>query len=132
MFRRALLSAAALLCIASAHAGPGDSSNPNYERPGLLGNSLGYCQLAITTAAKALSACTNGVPNGANYAVVCNEGSDAVRWRDDGTNPTGAIGQILGAGTATAPTCAGFVNSFSTLVWIAESGTATLDISFYQ
>ena len=91
---------------------------------------LGYCQLSVTTSAVQTSTCS-GFPSTATYAVVCNEGT-AARWRDDGTAPTASVGQPLGTGTATAPACMAIGTTLSTLQWIAESGTATLNFSFYK
>jgi hypothetical protein len=129
--RRALLAAAACLCMAPAYAEPGTQNQPAYIRPGFVTPLAPSCQLAVTTPAKALSACTGGIPNGAQYALICNEGT-AARWRDDGIAPTASVGEPLGTGTAIAPICAGFSTTLSALQFIAESGTATLDISFYQ
>lgn len=120
---------AALLAPACALAAPGDALNPMQMRPGIV-TPVGYCQLSVITVAQT-STCTGGIPNGANYAVVCNEGT-AARWRDDGVAPTTTMGNILGTGTATAPVCAGFTTTFATLQWIAESGTAVLDFTFYR
>lgn len=127
--KRILAALAALTFSTAAYAIPGDASFPLNIRPGPI-NPAGYCQLAVTTVVQT-STCSGGIPAGANYAVVCNEGT-AARWRDDGTAPTTTVGNILGTGTATAPICAAFSTTFSTLQWVAESGTATLDITFYK
>ncbi|VTO14115.1 hypothetical protein [Brevundimonas vancanneytii] len=52
----------------------------------------GYEQIlsAALAGAKALT-----VPAGAQYAIVQNNGTAAVRYRDDGTNPTATVGQML-------------------------------------
>jgi hypothetical protein len=101
-------------------------------KPGGVAPLSPSCQLVVSTsAAVQTSSCSGGIPAGATYALICNEGT-AARWRDDGAAPTTSVGQILGTGTATAPICAGFSTTFSTLQWIAESGSATLDISFYR
>lgn len=93
---------------------------------------LGYCKLSATTSASVLvSTCSGGIPTGATYALICNEGSEA-RWRDDGTAPTTSLGQILGSGTTSGPTCFGYSASLSALQFIAQTGTATFDISFYK
>jgi hypothetical protein len=128
--RRALIAALACLSMSCAYAEPGTQNQPAYIRPGFVTPLAPACQLTVTTAAK-LSACSGGIPNGAQYALICNEGT-AARWRDDGTAPTTTVGQILGTGTATAPICAGFSTTLSALQFIAESGSAVLDVSFYQ
>jgi hypothetical protein len=99
------------------------------QTPGSQIKPLGYCQLSVTTAVQT-STCS-GFSTLATYAAVCNEGS-AARWRDDGTAPTTTIGQPWGSGTATAPVCGSMATTFSTLQWVAESGTATLDFTFYK
>lgn len=58
---------------------------------------VGYQQLTVSTAAQALTVpTTNGVK--ASRALVTVE-TEAIRWRADGTAPTGAIGSL----TAVAP-----------------------------
>ncbi len=86
---------------------------------------LGYCQLSVTTAVSP-STCPNGIPYGTLWALVCIE-TASVRWRDDGTAPTASIGQPTPAGN-----CQNFYTNFQTLQFIAQSGTATVNISFYQ
>ncbi len=53
---------------------------------------LGYQQLTSITSSTALS-----VPAGAKIAVIGAE-TQGVRWRDDGTAPTGSIGMLLNSG----------------------------------
>lgn len=94
----------------------------------------GYCKLSVTGATATLtSSCAGGIPVGTQYALVCNEGSQA-RWRNDGPAPTTSLGQVLGAGDVAAPLCTTFQSNFTALSWIEQtgSGTATLDISFYR
>ena len=128
--RRALLAALACLSMSCAYAGPSDQANPFFIRPGFV-IPKGFCQLSVAASAVKVSSCTGGVPNGATYALICNE-AGAARWRDDGVAPTASVGQILGTGTTTAPICAGFSTTLSALQFISESGTTTIDVSFYQ
>lgn len=127
--KRFLIAAAACLFALPSLANPGGAADPLHVRPGHV-IPIGYCQLSVTAAVKA-STCTGGIPLGSHYALICNEGT-AARWRDDTPAPTTTVGQILGTGTATAPVCMGFSGEFKNLQFIAESGTALLDISFYQ
>jgi len=99
-------------------------------RPTELRFPLGYCQLSVTTAVQ-MSACPGGIPAGATWAMICNEGS-AARWRDDGVAVTANVGMPLAAGLASAPVCFNYFATFSTLQWIAQSGSSLLDISFYK
>jgi hypothetical protein len=118
-----------LLCMTSAHAMPGDQTNPFYMRPGFI-IPRGFCQITVTTATTfAVAGCT--VPPGSTYALVCNE-STAARYRDDGVAPTASVGQILGTGTATAPICAAFQTTLASVQFITTSGSSLLDVSFYQ
>jgi hypothetical protein len=116
----------------SAQAVQGVSGGvPFSAKPGQLTPLASSCQLTVSTTAVETSTCSGGIPAGSTYALICNEAT-AARWRDDGTPPTTTVGQVLGTGTSTAPICAGFTTTFSTLQWIAESGSAILDISFYK
>ena len=91
---------------------------------------LGFCQLSVTTAAQT-SSCSGGIPSGATWALICNEGA-AARYRDDGTAPTASVGMPLSTGSPGAPVCINYFAKFSALQWIAQSGTSVLDISFYK
>jgi hypothetical protein len=129
MKRRLLLAAAAIMFVESALAVPGDVSFPLYFKPGAV-TPRGFCQITVTTATT-ISAAGCAVPPGSIYALICNE-STAARWRDDGVAPTAAVGQILGTGTATAPICAGFQTTLTSVQFITTSGSSLLDVSFYQ
>lgn len=50
----------------------------------------------------------------------------AVRWRDDGTDPTSTVGMILLAGSELD-----YVGQISALRFIAATDTPILDISLY-
>jgi hypothetical protein len=128
--RKIIIAALGCLWAASAYAAPGDQITPSFVRPGAV-FPLGYCQLSVTTTAVLLSTCSGGIPFGSTFALISNEGI-AARWRDDGTAPTTSVGNIIGSGSPTSPTYVGFVTTLATLQFIAESGTAILDISFYR
>ena len=90
---------------------------------------LGYCQLTSPGAASKLSACNSGagIPAGANLAVIRTEGQ-AIRYRDDGTAPTAAIGQpIL---VADPPFV--YQGTLSAFQLIQEGSNATVDVTFYK
>lgn len=63
---------------------------------GASGAPKGYQQITSVSAAAALT-----VPTGAVIALIQAEGND-MRWRDDGTDPTAAIGQLLYMGQTLA------------------------------
>lgn len=131
MIKRLAVAALGCLWVAGAYAMPGDQTTPSYVKPGpVLPIPNSFCQLSVGSTVVALSTCTSGIPFGATYALVTNEGA-AIRWRDDGV-PTASLGQIIGTGTATSPVVVGFTTTLSTVQLIAESGTGMLDISFYK
>lgn len=115
MLKRLLLSAAVLLPAAAW-----GQQNTNYIAP------LGYCQLAAISGATAVSTCTGGIPARTAWATICVSNA-AIRWRDDGTNPTATVGMPVGVGQ-----CLYYNSKFSALVVIPQSGSPTLDISFYS
>lgn len=82
--------------------------------------ALGYRQQSVTTAAG-----FDDIPSGARYAQVVTDA--AVRWRDDGTDPDAATGMPLAADQELWYDGANLAG----IVFVAESGTATLDVSFY-
>lgn len=116
-FKLALLLGLALAGPAGAQSvgGPGQPLVP-----------LGYCQLtSIDTAAK-LSACAGGIPAGATSALIVAE-AQAIRWRDDGTNPTASVGMTAAVG---APFY--YSGTLSAFAVISATSGAKLDVSFYR
>mgnify|MGYP000016362215 CR=1 len=83
--------------------------------------SLGYQQITSLAAATALT-----VPAGTGFAII-TAGSQAVRWRDDGTDPTATVGYPLAAGSELQYSA----SSLSRLKFIEQTASATLDISYY-
>lgn len=59
---------------------------------------LGYAECVTLGTAKGFHQFTPAMPAGAQYATVSVE-AQSVRWRDDGTDPTAAVGHLLTAGT---------------------------------
>jgi hypothetical protein len=77
----------------------GTSANASYEAilavcdaAGGANTPLGYQQITSLSSATALT-----VPTGATVAVIIPE-TQAIRWRDDGTNPTASVGMPLASG----------------------------------
>lgn len=83
-------------------------------------SNQGYQQLAVSTAASALS-----VPLLANLAVFCATGQNA-RMRDDGTAPTASTGLPLYVGIPFT-----YDGELGKVKMIAETGTATVEILYY-
>ena len=91
---------------------------------------LGYCQITASNppaTAVPLSSCAGGIPAAAIYASITIE-TTPIRYRDDGTNPTAALGMPLVQGQNILYTG----NKLSALVFVASiAGTATINVAFY-
>lgn len=70
------------------------------------------------------------VPPGARSVDLEAEGA-AIRYRDDGVNPTATVGQLLPVPAGGAPPLTYFGN-MSKLRFIQTAPTATLDAIFYK
>jgi hypothetical protein len=81
---------------------------------------LGYQQITLS----ALSSLT--VPTGAQEALITVE-TAAVRYRDDGTAPTAAIGMPLAVGATLD-----YTGTLANIQFIAQTGTPVLDILYYK
>jgi hypothetical protein len=93
-----------------------------YERP------LGYQQIVAATLATAqnftLPAAIPGMQ--IRRAIVQNNTSGAVRWRDDGQAPTATVGMVLGANSELD-----YGGQMQAIQFITDSGSPILDISYY-
>lgn len=87
---------------------------------------LGYQQISAATLAAA-TALT--VPAGTNVAIVQNNGAanSTVRWRDDGTNPTGTAGMLITNNSQMAFSGP----SLAAVKFILQGAGPILDISYY-
>jgi hypothetical protein len=81
---------------------------------------LGYEKPTPLTSAKALT-----VPAGATRALLQVE-DQKVRWRDDGTDPTNAIGIVIGAGDEFL-----YEGDLSAIKFIQETATAELNVAYF-
>lgn len=108
--KRILLAAAFLIAATAAIA---DS--------GIRYAALGYQQITPTVA----TALT--VPTGATTAVFRVE-AQTVRWRDDGTNPTAAVGMLML--TADAPYV--YTGPLTLIKFIETTSGAKLNVSYYK
>lgn len=88
---------------------------------GALGQSLGFESLGALNTAKALAA----IPAGATVAVV-SPSAQAVRWRDDGTNPTASVGMPIAVGASQS-----FSGNLAALKFIEQAASATLNVTYY-
>ena len=81
---------------------------------------LGYQQITSLSASTGLT-----VPAGATLAVIVPE-SYAVRWRDDGTAPTGSVGMPLAIGTTLS-----YDGNLKNIRFIEQAASAKLNVSYY-
>ena len=82
-------------------------------------SSLGYEQITALTAAVGLT-----VPIGTAMITVTPEGQ-AVRWRDDGVDPTATVGHPIPAGETYQ-----FIGNFGALRFIEQLATAKLNVTY--
>lgn len=87
--------------------------------PGM--RKLGYQQLTSLSAATALT-----VPAGTALAL-CTPETQAVRWRDDGTNPTATVGYPLPVGAELRYDGDGV----AVLKFIEQTASAKLNVVYY-
>lgn len=93
---------------------------------------LGYAQLTVTGTAATLDALLAAAsvplarPPQARMMLVSVE-TNAIRWLDDGQVPTATYGQPIAAAADVALT-----TNFAQLQLIAQSGSATVNVSFYR
>ena len=91
---------------------------------GLTWIPLGYQQISAPAAATPLT-----VPAGARMALITVSGQ-SVRWRDDGTAPTAAIGVLLPVTTSGLPfQYSGTLTAFQV---IQTAASATVDVAYYR
>lgn len=83
-------------------------------------NPLGIQQVTGLSAVKGISP-----PKGSRFALITSE-SQAVRWRDDGTDPTTTVGMRLPAGTYLE-----YTGNLGRIRFIEETATAKLNVAFY-
>jgi hypothetical protein len=81
---------------------------------------LGYQQITSTGTAVGLT-----VPSGANFAMILCE-AQAVRWRDDGVDPTTTVGMPLSTGVDFS-----YDGDLNRIKFIAAVAGAIINISYY-
>ncbi len=90
--------------------------------PGFMGEkALGYVQITNLTASTALT-----IPAGTSLILVQPQ-TQAVRWRDDGSDPTASVGYPLAVGSELRYTCA----QMSRLRFIEQTASAAINVVFY-
>ena len=82
---------------------------------------LGYQQLTSLSAATALT-----VPTGARWCIFTAE-TQAVRWRDDGTDPTAAVGMPVAVNVPTA-----YYGDLNKIKFIEQTLSAKLNVAYFD
>lgn len=82
----------------------------------------GYVQLASLGTSTSLT----GIPTGVLITLIQAEGDD-LRWRDDGTDPTAAIGMLLADGQTLV-----YNGNPSEIEIIETTGSGIANVSFYR
>lgn len=83
--------------------------------------ALGYQQITSLSAATALT-----VPTGATTAVITAE-AQAVRYRDDGTDPSATVGMPVAVGVVLT-----YTGPLSKIKFFEQASGAKLNISYYK
>jgi hypothetical protein len=89
---------------------------------------LGYQQITSLSAAAALTVPVvdaNGLSVKPTIAIITPEAA-AVRWRDDGTNPTGTVGMPLASGVTLQ-----YDGDLTKIRFIQQASGAIINISYY-
>lgn len=117
------------LCLALSFAIAPVFADPQYR----LEIPLGYQQFtsvstssAVSISSSAPATGTTGIPAGTTVVLVYVE-SSGIRWRDDGTAPTSAIGNPVAAGQAFI-----YTGALPKFQFIGQTAGATVDVTYYQ
>lgn len=87
----------------------------------------GYSKITSLNTAKTLGGGSLGaVPAGAKYALIKTE-TQAVRWRDDGTNPTATDGMLIDVGDEFW-----YTGQLRSLSLLETAASATVHVAFYS
>lgn len=86
----------------------------------MIRKPLGYQQITSLSAAAGLT-----VPAGAQRARIVAT-TQAVRWRDDGTNPTGTVGMPLAVNTELE-----YEGDLAAIKFIEQVASAAINVSYY-
>jgi len=93
---------------------------------GAILTPLGIAQDTTISAASGLPTVSGSIPAATTVALIQVTGQNC-RWRDDGTDPTAAIGIQLGAGTSFW-----YRGTFSAFKIIEEAASAVLNVAYFQ
>lgn len=82
---------------------------------------LGYKQITSLSSATGLGT----IPQGATLALIVPE-TQAIRWLDDGTNPTASVGMPVAAGSYLS-----YDGDLNRIKFIEQSASAKINVSYY-
>lgn len=90
---------------------------------------MGYQQITSLSSAQSLTVPTGdpktGIKSQPTFALITAE-TQAVRWRDDGTNPTATVGMPLAVGVTLQ-----YDGDLTKIKFIEQTASAKLNISYY-
>lgn len=89
-------------------------------------NCIGYSQLTSLSSATALTVPVSANNHHPTLAIIVPEGQ-AVRWRDDDTDPTATVGMPLAVGQPL-----NYDGNLQNIKFIEQTSGAKLNISFYS
>lgn len=87
---------------------------------------LGYQQITSLAAATSLTVPSNLLDGNPTFAIIQAE-AQAVRWRDDGTDPTASVGMVIPSGGELR-----YDGDLRAIRFIESSASAKLNVSFYS
>jgi hypothetical protein len=88
--------------------------------------TVGFQQMGSLASATPLT-----VPGAAKIAEICVE-NGAIRYRDDGTAPTAAVGIQVSSSAATSPVCFQYSGPLSAMQMINSTGTPGVFVAYYR
>lgn len=89
-------------------------------------NSMGYQQITSMSSAVGLTLPTNANNYKPVRALIIPQ-TQAVRWRDDGTDPTATVGMPLAVGATLD-----YDGDLNKIKFIEQAASAALNISYYR
>lgn len=103
------------------------TTGPRIQQVSVLsGEPRGYQQLTVSTAALGLT-----IPKNANACMIIVENA-SIRYRDDGTDPTGDVGMLVFPANMIQLNTAVQMAAFKAIRETSMTGDSTLNISYYE
>jgi len=86
---------------------------------------MGYQQITDVSAAVGLTVPRNVESAAANYALITPQ-TQAIRWRDDGTDPSATVGYPLAVGSELS-----YDGDLTKIKFFEQAASAAINISYY-